>query len=165
MGLVKRIHLCTALIERGDAVLLVANRYLNHAEPLWNLPGGRQEAGELMRETVEREVLEETGVHAQVGDLLYVSESYDGDTHFTNVTFRAQAQGEVRVPARDRHVVEVAWVARAALRERIAVAVVREPLLAALERNQHYSGFHDAGIRIVFNDPPSPHGARNEPGK
>ena len=154
MSPVTRIHLCTALIERGDAVLLVANRYPNHALPLWNLPGGRQEPGELMHETVERELLEETGLRARVGELLYVSESYDHQTHFTNVTFRAEAEGEPQLPDGDDHVVDVAWVPRGALRERIAVAVVREPLLAALERGRRYAGYHDAGVRIVFNDPP-----------
>ncbi|TAM77618.1 NUDIX hydrolase [bacterium] len=153
MAGVIRIHLCTALIERGDAVLMVANRYPNHTEPLWNLPGGRQEPGELMRETVERELLEETGLRVRVGELVYVSESYDGHTHFTNFTFRADTEGEPRLPPGDDHVVTVAWVQRAALRERIAVAVVREPLLAALERGQRYAGYHDAGVRIVFNDP------------
>lgn len=152
MSPVTRIHLCTALIERDHDVLLVANRYPNHSEPLWNLPGGRQEPGELMHETIERELLEETGLRVRVGELLYVSESYDDQTHFTNFTFRAQAEGDPRTPAHDDHVVEVAWVPRAALRRRIAVAVVREPLLAALEHGQRYAGFHDAGVRIVFND-------------
>ncbi|MDE2572912.1 MAG: NUDIX domain-containing protein [bacterium] len=147
-----RIHLCTALIERGDRVLLVANRYRNHAVPLWNLPGGRQEPGELLTQTLEREVLEETALRIRVGELLYVSESYDGETHFTNFTFRAQAEGEPRPPGDDDHVVDVEWVPRAQLRERIAIAVVREPLLAALESGRRYTGFQHAGVTIIFND-------------
>ncbi|HVA37852.1 MAG TPA: NUDIX domain-containing protein [Candidatus Dormibacteraeota bacterium] len=148
----QRVHLCTALIERGGSVLLVANRYPNHAEPLWNLPGGRQEPGELLTETLAREVREETGLEIRVGNLLYVSESYDGETQFTNFTFAAKATGEARLPADDDHVVDVAWVPRSRLHERLTVAVVREPLLAALERGVRYAGYHQAGITIQFND-------------
>lgn len=147
-----RVHLCSALIARGDRVLLVANRYPNQPAPLWNLPGGRQEPGELLTEAIEREVLEETGLHARVGELLYVSESYDGQMQFTNFTFAAQADGEPRLPEHDDHVVAVEWVERSRLREMLSVAVVRDPLLAALEFGRRYSGFHCAGISIEFND-------------
>ena len=75
--------LATGLAIRDDGaqtrLLLVASRYANHAQPLWNLPGGRQHPGELLRETVERECYEETGLRVRVGELAYVSESYDGD--------------------------------------------------------------------------------------
>jgi hypothetical protein len=36
------VHLATALLEHEGRVLLVASRYPNQPEPLWNLPGGRQ---------------------------------------------------------------------------------------------------------------------------
>ena len=43
---------------------MVASRYPNHREPLWNLPGGASVPGELLSETVVREVFEETGLRA-----------------------------------------------------------------------------------------------------
>ena len=82
-----RIHLASGLAVRDGAVLLVASSYASHNEPLWNLPGGRQQHGELVRETVAREVFEETGLTATIRDLAYVSESYDGDTHFLRTVF------------------------------------------------------------------------------
>ena len=142
-------------------MLLVASRYLNHATPLWNLPGGRQREGELLPQTLAREFFEETGLSIVVGALLYLSESYDGATHFLNATFAVSSAGEPRVPAADAHVVAFEWVPRQALGARLSVAVVREPLLAALGGDASsgtgrscYFGFADAGITIEFADSP-----------
>ncbi|MBV9232605.1 MAG: NUDIX domain-containing protein, partial [Candidatus Eremiobacteraeota bacterium] len=87
--------MATGLAVRDGRVLLVASRYPNHAVPLWNLPGGRQQPRELLRETVVREFLEETGCRAVVHELAYVSESYDGDLHFLNATFLVDVRGDV----------------------------------------------------------------------
>lgn len=142
-------------------MLLVASRYPNHPEPLWNLPGGRQQPGELLAETVVREVREETGLDAEARELAYVSESYDGDTHFLNATFviaTAPFDGfagscfDKFSMTSGEHVVDVEWVAIEELAKRIVVGVVREPLLAYLDGRleRRYAGFHDAGITIEW---------------
>lgn len=147
------VHLATALVRRNGDVLLVASRYPNHDLPLWNLPGGRQQPGELLEQTAIRELLEETGLHGTVRGLCYVSESYDAGTHFINVTFDVHAQGEPAAGCIDGdHVVDAVWVPREALAARLAVRVVREPLLAFLESEQRYAGYADAGITIEFPD-------------
>ena len=148
-----RIHLAAGLAVRSDgSVLLVASRYANHSEPLWNLPGGRQEPGELLRETVVRETLEETGMHATVGELAYVSESYDGDVHVLCAVFHVRLEEGRRPSHASDHVVDYGWVARDELARRIAVAVVREPLLRYLdgELAERYAGYHEAGITIEW---------------
>lgn len=148
-----RIHLATALVRRGSDVLLVASKYPNHGEPLWNLPGGRQMPGELLTETALRELLEETGLQGSVRELCYVSESYDGATQITNVTFAVDAAGTPAVPTHGRdHVVSAEWVHAAELPKRIAVAVVREPLLGYLDKGARYAGYAEAGVSIVFPD-------------
>jgi 8-oxo-dGTP diphosphatase len=51
-----------ALIFDGDSILLVERG----REPLkghWSLPGGLVETGELLTQAVQREILEETGLH------------------------------------------------------------------------------------------------------
>jgi 8-oxo-dGTP pyrophosphatase MutT (NUDIX family) len=155
------IHIATGLAVREGRVLLVASRYANHPQPLWNLPGGRQLPRELLAETVAREVREETGLRADVGALAYVSESYDGDLNVVNFTFRIEVSGDVMVrQARhdtgkgdcEDHVVGVEWVAIERLAERIVVEVVREPLLAYLrgDLSRRYASYHQAGITIEW---------------
>ena len=139
---------------------MVASRYANHLQPLWNLPGGRQQPGELLAETVVREVFEETRLHVKAGDVAYVSESYDGATHYLNVTFNVTLAPSTTAPhasaqdgtGEDDHVVGVEWVPIAELGDRIVVAVVREPLLAYLRGDlpRRYAGFHRAGITIEW---------------
>jgi ADP-ribose pyrophosphatase YjhB (NUDIX family) len=157
------IALATGLLVRDGRVLLVASRYPNHPEPLWNLPGGRQIPGELLTETVEREFIEETGLPVRVDELAYASESYDGETHFLNVTFIVSpfdaAQGDTG-PHHDTsgdHVVAVEWVPVEQVERRVAVRVVREPLLAYLrgELTRRYAGSHEAGVTIEW--PPDSH--------
>lgn len=150
-----RVHLATALVRREDRILLVASRYPNHPNPLWNLPGGRQQPGELLPDTALRELREETGLSGRLRELCYTSESYDGQTQFNNFTFLVDADGDPQLPhVEGDHVVEAVWVDIAELPQRIAVRVVREPLLAYLSGSlpMRYAGYPDAGITIEFPD-------------
>ena len=70
----------------------------------YNLPGGGVEDGELVRETVAREVLEETGIEVEVGELLFVLE-YEpvhnniiyGETPTISVVFECKTKGDITV--------------------------------------------------------------------
>lgn len=153
------IHLASGIAIRDGRLLLVASHYPNQPQPLWNLPGGRQQPGELLVETVVREFYEETELRVHAGELAYVSESYDGERHFLNATFLVEpsfdklrmTRGELRMTGED-HVVAAEWVPLSDVRERIVVAVVREPLLAYLQGvlERRYAGFHEAGITIEW---------------
>lgn len=149
------IHLATALVRRGNSILLVASQYPNHPHPLWNLPGGRQQRGELLCDTAIRELREETSLDGTLRSLCYVSESYDGETHVINFTFEVDANGEPAPPhIEGEHVVDAAWVPLSEIENRIAVRVVREPLLAYLNGDlpKRYAGYPVAGITIEFPD-------------
>jgi len=144
------IRLATGLAVANGCVLLVASSYPSHPHPLWNLPGGRVATGELLRQTVVREIAEETGLRSRITDLAYVSESYDGARHVLNVTFAVETSGAIALPAAGDHIVAVEWVPIGALSERIAVAVVRDPLVRYLRDRTRYHGFAQAGITIEW---------------
>lgn len=146
------IRLATGLAVRDGRVLLVASTYRSHTQALWNLPGGRVVPGELLRDTVMREVFEETGLRASVSELAYVSESYDGARHVLNATFAIDVVGSIAAPQGDDHVVAVEWVPIDRLAERIAVAVVRDPLVHYLRDRTRYFGFPEAGVTIEWHD-------------
>lgn len=61
-----RAQLVIGVVRRGDEILLVRERLGGNGEPLWSLPGGGVEDGELAHETLRRELREETGL--VVGD-------------------------------------------------------------------------------------------------
>ena len=146
----------TGVLERDGSLLLVASRYPNHAEPLWNLPGGRQRHGELLHETLVREFREETGLTIAVGALRYVAESYDSKNgaHFLCVAFDVSSDGIPAAASDDAHVAAIAWCPRDAIASKIAVAVVRDPLVANLfDPSERYFAYADAGITIEFADP------------
>ncbi|MFY9709103.1 MAG: hypothetical protein WAK88_02935, partial [Candidatus Cybelea sp.] len=71
-------------------------------------------------------------------------------------TFLVELDGEsslgmTRAQPED-HVVAAEWVPLGDVRERVVVAVVREPLLAYLQGvlERRYAGFHEAGITIEW---------------
>jgi ADP-ribose pyrophosphatase YjhB (NUDIX family) len=154
---VRRVHLAHGIVERDRRILLVASKYPNQPESLWNLPGGRQRQGELLDETVRREFAEEVGLVAEVHRLRYVAESYDAstDTQFTSFVFGVAAAGTARANPSDAHVVDCAWVPLDELSARLTVRVVRTPLLEHLaDGAAQYFGYAEAGITIEFRDEP-----------
>jgi 8-oxo-dGTP diphosphatase len=55
------VDIVTALVRRGEELLLVRQAGPGE-EPVWTVPGGRVEAGELLTEALGRELREETGI-------------------------------------------------------------------------------------------------------
>ena len=60
----KRIHVVAAVIEGSHERILIAKRPDHlHQGGLWEFPGGKLEQGESARVALERELLEELGIH------------------------------------------------------------------------------------------------------
>jgi 8-oxo-dGTP pyrophosphatase MutT (NUDIX family) len=87
-----------ALVRRSDAVLLTRISSFGAHPGSWTLPGGGLDHGEAPRDALARELAEETGLEASVGDLLDVHDvHFDGtapsgrheDFHGVHLVFRA----------------------------------------------------------------------------
>ena len=70
-----------AVVKNGK-ILLVRR---HNASRTWGIPGGVQELGETIQETVHREVLEEVGLNLQVSDLIGVYSSSQWDIEYPDV--------------------------------------------------------------------------------
>ncbi|MGB7553531.1 MAG: NUDIX hydrolase [Candidatus Korobacteraceae bacterium] len=102
-----------AVIVRQNRVLLVRRA----TEPLkgeWSVPGGMLELGEKLRDGVRREVLEETAVHIEPGDVLDVFDSIFRDEqgrtqyHYVLIDYLCHfVSGEAKAGS---DVSEVRWV-------------------------------------------------------
>jgi 8-oxo-dGTP diphosphatase len=151
------IRLCTGLLRRGDTVLLVRCTYDGEPQPLWVLPGGRQETGETIAHAVVREFREETSLEIVIDSLLYVSESIDDrrGIHVVNCTFavseRVPDAGRAPAP-RDPKVVEARFVAVDDAPALLAADVLRVPVGAALRGDAHprYFAFKSSDVVVPF---------------
>jgi ADP-ribose pyrophosphatase YjhB (NUDIX family) len=108
MGETRPIAATGAVIVQEGRILLV-RRAMPPEVGLWIVPAGRVEWGETWHEAVRREVLEETGLRIEVGDVAWVGEVMDGNHHFAIVDFFATVEGGELQAGSDA--AEVRWVA------------------------------------------------------
>ncbi len=106
------------VVFRGDEVLLV-ERIKPPIRNRWSIPGGAQEIGETVHEAALRELMEETGLEADIIGLIDVVDSITRDQdsrvrfHYTLVDLAAEWRSGEAVAADD--VGAVRWVALADL--------------------------------------------------
>ena len=70
------IDVTAGILRKDDRILIARRGKGRHLEGFWEFPGGKLEVNETPTECLERELLEEFGIQAQVGK--YLGESiYD----------------------------------------------------------------------------------------
>ncbi len=139
------------LVFRGDAVLLVKERYAAWDRACWNVPSGRLEPGETPAHGAVRELREETGVTVDPAALVLVSTvvvSAPGATstcwNFTATIDRADLSPDDP----DGLVEEAAWfgvTAAAGLLAQLPSAQIRVPAL-------HHLATRRTGVRWEVDD-------------
>jgi len=86
----RRVLVVAALIERGGEVLVARRKEQGERAGLWEFPGGKVEAGEGERAALARELREELGVRAQVGELYARLEHIYPDLQVELALYRAR---------------------------------------------------------------------------
>lgn len=119
--------LAERLDEAGQRLVFLARRspQVGHGG-LWELPGGKVEAGESPRDALVRELDEELGITARLADSPRLYEAAIGSRYFRFIVFAARFEGEPpHLAAHDAY----AWLPHDAL-EAYELAPLDGPVLA-----------------------------------
>jgi len=132
---------CANAIVVSDGMVLLARRAHGPWRDAWGSPGGFSEVGEHPIETVEREVLEETGIRIEVTGYIgvwvdaYADEPAPEDAEVINVAYyHAVPAGSERAAFDTHEVSEIRWFAWDELPRELAPPGTLDAVLAAARR-------------------------------
>jgi ADP-ribose pyrophosphatase YjhB (NUDIX family) len=91
-----------------DGSLLMVRRAHDPYAGRWSIPGGTLEYGEYLTDAVRREVLEETGIEVDVGDLLGILELWR-EPHYVILDYVATPSTDA-TPTAGSDASDVRWV-------------------------------------------------------
>jgi mutator protein MutT len=80
-----------AIVDEGK--ILLVQRANDPGKGLWAVPGGKVDHGETLRAAAVREVLEETGLDVEVGDLVWAGEHISDHGHIVLIDFMGTVRG------------------------------------------------------------------------
>ncbi len=101
-----KVGVGVVIVEAGRMVLVKRGR--EPGKGLWAVPGGKVEPGEHLRDAARREVLEETGLSVEIGDVVWVGEVIDDEHHLVLIDFMGTFEGGELTAADDAD--EARWV-------------------------------------------------------
>jgi len=90
--------IAVAIIEKDGKILIARRAKKDALCGKWEFPGGKLEAGETLEECLKRELYEELGIHAEVGEYFCTSTFYHKDTLFEMRAFKVPSyKGEIQL--------------------------------------------------------------------
>lgn len=112
----RTVIVAAAVMIEDRKVLLSRRKAGTHLEGLWEFPGGKVEAGEDPRDALRRELEEELGIRAIVGDIVDVTfHRYEDADKAVLLLFFEAAREVGSPPPTAIDVAEVGWFGRSAL--------------------------------------------------
>ena len=121
---------CYAVISEGDKILLcrLSDGLSHHGK--WTLPGGGLDFGETLQQTLEREVLEETGLVVSTASLLLYNSrlwQFPGrEMHILQFLFSVTIEGGELIHERNGSTDRVEWVELGSINEANSVDIVHD---------------------------------------
>ncbi len=112
----KTVVVAAAVIVEGGRVLLTQRKVGTHLAGAWEFPGGKVEAGEDPREALRRELREEIGIEASVGEIVDVTFHRYEDAEKAVLLLFFEATREAGSEPRAIDVAAVKWAAAGELR-------------------------------------------------
>lgn len=95
-----------AVVDEGRILLVKRGR--EPGKGLWAVPGGKVRWGEPIAQAARREVLEETGLEVDVGEVIWVGEHLSDEHHIVLIDFVGTVVGGTLEAADDAE--EARWV-------------------------------------------------------
>lgn len=106
----RTVIVAAGILIEGDKVLLSRRKDGTHLAGLWEFPGGKAEAGEDPRVALRRELEEELGILARIGEIVDVTFHRYEDADKATLLLFFEAEREAGSPQpRAVDVAEVAW--------------------------------------------------------
>jgi 8-oxo-dGTP diphosphatase len=130
-----------ALVFNCDTVLLIC-RNKAPASGQWSVPGGKLEAGESLTTACAREIREETGITAEIKQIVAIVERRVENFHYVIIDFLAEpVLGTDMQPIAASDVSAARWVAVAELAHYDLVEGLQEIILRAFRHHRQASAF------------------------
>ena len=109
----KTLIVTAAIIERDGRILVTRRQRGTHLEGLWEFPGGKCDPGETLADCMARELREELGINAVVGEKVFQT-SHDYPDRRVELHFLRCESDDEPVPQLGQ---EMRWVERSGLTE------------------------------------------------